>query len=117
METEKTSEQGPLTNCNYPVKYTNPDSCVVYLATDYTLDDHKKTVGDALPEGAIEYSGIVETERDIAYSAKLDRDSVSRIRSNPGVKRVECELRRWPQQSVLIELTSEVVYDRTLWEE
>ena len=86
----------PLSNCNLSLENIVPTEYIIYLAMDYSLDDHKRTVGAALPGGSIELVGKLYSNAAVWYSAKLDASSLDIIRSDPGVELVECDLFKWP---------------------
>jgi hypothetical protein len=54
------------------------------------LEDHQRTVGEALPIGTIESVSRID-QSAVYYVAKLDRRSLDAIRSDPGVDFVECD--------------------------
>jgi hypothetical protein len=62
--------QASLNNCNLPPEHIVPNEYIVYLATGYSLKDHKRTVGAALPEGSIEVVQRLHSNAAVWYSAK-----------------------------------------------
>ena len=87
----------PLNNCDLPPEHIVPNQYIIFLIPGYSFEDHKRTVGDALPEGSIKTVSRVD---DIWYSAELDTSSLDTIRSDPGVRRAECNLRKQPSAIV-----------------
>ena len=85
-----------LNNCDLPPEDVVPNEYIVYLVPDYSLEDHKRTVGAALPESSIEVVQKLHSNGAVWYSAKLDASSLDIIRSDTGVELVECDLFKRP---------------------
>lgn len=90
LEGDSAAKPAPLNNCDHSPEWVVPDVYVVYLDRGYSLEDHQRTVGDALPEGSFKSRSRLDG-RAVYYIAKLGKSSLDIIRSDPGVDFVECE--------------------------
>jgi hypothetical protein len=80
----------PLYNCDLPPERLRRNKYIVWLTPGYSLEDHKRTVGDALPEGSIQTILRIDP-RAVWYSAIIESASaVDMIRRDPLVELVEC---------------------------
>ena len=89
LDGKSAAKVAPLYSCDRPSEWIVPDDYIVYLHRGYSLEDHQRTVGDALPVGSIESVSRVYRST-VFYRAKLDRSSLHAIRSDPRVDFVEC---------------------------
>jgi len=96
LKGESAVQPAPLNNCDLPPEDVVPNEYIVYLVPDYSLEDHKRTVGAALPTDSIEVVQKLHSNAAVWYSAKLDVSSLDIIRSDTGVELVECDLFRRP---------------------
>ena len=89
--------RAPLRNSDLPPQNIVPGQYLVYLQPGYTLEDHKRTVGEAaLPEGSIKAVHNLHTAQyDVYYTAQLSESSLDTIRLDPGVEFVECDICAW----------------------
>ena len=86
--------RAPLRNNDLPAGSIVPNQYLVYSKPGYTLEDHKRTVGEAaLPEGSIKQVRNLATDQyGVYYTAHLNESSLDTIRLDPGVQLVECNL-------------------------
>lgn len=85
-----TEQLAPMSVCDRPPERLVTNRYAVMLSRDYSLEDHKRTVVGAFPDGAI----ILVDEwvpRDVWYSAIIENaGALDKIRADPGVQFVEC---------------------------
>lgn len=91
------ANRAPLRNADLPSQAIIPDQYFVYLEPGYTLEDHKRTVGEAaLPEDSIIQVRDLATDRYGLYCvAHLGESSLDTVRLDPGVQLVECSIGGW----------------------
>jgi hypothetical protein len=91
------AKRAPSRNADLPSQAIIPDQYLVYLEPGYTLEDHKRTIGDdALPDGSITRVRDLATDRyGVYYTAHLNTSSLDTIRLDPGVQLVECCIGGW----------------------
>ena len=86
----------PLYKCDLPPERLRRNKYIVYLAPNYSLEDHKRTVGNALPEGSIQIIQKINPDDMWWYSAIIESTSaVDTIRRDPDVQLVECSSLLW----------------------
>jgi hypothetical protein len=90
LDGNSAAKPASLNNCDRPPEWIVPDEYIVYLHRGYSLEDHQRTVGEALPICTIESVSRID-QSAVYYVAKLDRRSLDAIRSDPGVDFVECD--------------------------
>ena len=90
LQGDSATKPAPLNNCDRSSEGIVPDEYVVYLDRGYSLEDHQRTVGDALPEGSFKSHSRLNGSA-VYYVTKLDRSSLNAVRSDPRVDFVECE--------------------------
>lgn len=87
---ENVARLAPLYNCDLPPQRLARDRYIVWLTPGYSLEDHKRTVADALPEGSIQAILNIDP-RAVWYSAIIESaNALDTIRRDLGVLLVEC---------------------------
>ena len=80
--------QAPLKNCDGD--NVHPDQCIMHLARGITINEHKKSVGQAWPRSSIRVVHDREYLGNVWYSAEMDAEVIAVIYDDEGVLLVEC---------------------------
>ena len=84
------SYKAPMLSCDH--KEVVPDEYAVFLHRDYSLDDHKAFVGDAVDFDSTARIFLNETAtHGLTYFAHFDKHALAAVRANIGVDLVECD--------------------------
>ena len=68
-----------------------PQSYVIFLHKDYSLEDHKAKLTDSVDlDKAIEFVFPETSRHGLYYTATLDDDALESVRADEGVDMVEC---------------------------
>jgi hypothetical protein len=86
------SYKAPLFGCDIPKESLIKDDYQVFLHKGYSLDEHKRLVGNAVDfNSAIQRVDNETKYHGVLYTATLNQDALAAVRAEFGVDFVVCE--------------------------